>query len=112
MLNHVANIRSPRRIGEHRRFQIVCSELGADRQAKEIDHFVDVWPDEMGAQDSAGVRIDQRLKTVDDIGFLLDVGHETAGVISQGPAPIKCETRRRQRGCAPPYRIRSSWSIR
>ena len=37
----------------------------ADRQAKEVDHFVDVWPDEMGAQDAAGVRIDQCLKTVD-----------------------------------------------
>jgi hypothetical protein len=65
MLNHVANIRSPRRIGEHRRFQIVSGELVADRQAKEVDHFVDVRPNEMGAQDAAGVRIDQCLKTVD-----------------------------------------------
>jgi hypothetical protein len=37
----------------------------ADRQAKEVDHFVDVRPDEMGAQDSAGILIDQCLKTVD-----------------------------------------------
>ena len=32
-------------------------ELVADRQAKEVDHFIDVRPDEMGAQDGCGARL-------------------------------------------------------
>jgi hypothetical protein len=55
MLNQIANIRSPRRIGEHHRFQIGCGEFVTDRQAKEVDHFVGVRADEMGAQSRRAV---------------------------------------------------------
>jgi sulfur dioxygenase len=65
MLNHIADIGSAGWIGEHRGLYILGRQTVADRQAKEVDHFVDVRPNEMGTQDSAGVRIDQCLKTVD-----------------------------------------------
>src|SRR5580693_2298680 len=62
MLNHIADIGSAGWIGEHRGLYILGRQTVADRQAKEVDHFVDVRPNEMGTQDSAGVRIDQCLK--------------------------------------------------
>src|SRR5712691_2798008 len=64
-LEHRSDVRSPGRIGEHGRLQVIDSETVADRQAKQIDHFVHVRPDQMRAENSAAVFLDNRLVSVD-----------------------------------------------
>ena len=48
---HVRNIGSPGRIGEHHVLKIVDSEAGAYRQGEDIDDFIGVGADKVGAED-------------------------------------------------------------
>src|SRR6202047_5492989 len=64
-LQHISDIRSAGRIGEHRGLHILGRQTVAYREAEEIDYIFGMWPDEMAAQGAAGVRIDQCLETVD-----------------------------------------------
>src|SRR6266849_743220 len=60
-LKHRSDVRSPGRIGEHGRLQVIGRQAVADRQTKQIDHVLDVRPDEMRAENTAAVFLDNRL---------------------------------------------------
>src|SRR5437879_12753462 len=63
-LKHMAEVGSSGRIGKRRRLQVIGRETVADRQAKQIDRLVDMRPDEMRAENSAAVFLDDRLVAV------------------------------------------------
>jgi hypothetical protein len=46
---HVANVGGSGRIGKHRGFEIICSEVMTNGEAEYVDHLVGVWPDQMRA---------------------------------------------------------------
>src|SRR5713101_8805491 len=52
-LEHISDVRTPGRIGEHGRLQVIGRQAVADRQTKQIDHVLDVRPDEMRAENTA-----------------------------------------------------------
>src|SRR5713226_5988703 len=63
-LEHRSDVRSPGRIGEYGRLQVIGREAVADRQTKQIDHVLDVRPDQMRAENTPAVFLDNRLIAV------------------------------------------------
>ena len=63
-LEHVADVGSACWISEHGGLQRLCGEPVPDRQGEQVDDFVDVRPDEMGAEDMLAFLLDQDLEAV------------------------------------------------
>src|SRR5262249_34968038 len=54
--------------GEHRRFEVVGREIVTDGEAEEVDHFIDMWPNEMRPEYPAAAFFNDRLVSVDAFG--------------------------------------------
>src|SRR6267142_4513641 len=66
--DHVADVGGPGRIREHRRFQILRRQSLADGQSEDVDHLVDMRPDQVRAQDAVGPLFDEDLEPVGGLG--------------------------------------------
>src|SRR6266508_1610528 len=61
---HISDIRSPGRVGEHRRPESLGAQFLPDRESKNVDHLVGVRPEEMRAEHAVGLLLDQRFEAV------------------------------------------------
>src|SRR5437660_11342034 len=62
-LQHVSDIRRAARIAEDRRLHLIGGKSRADCQSENVDDFVGVRPNEMGAEDALGSLLDQYLES-------------------------------------------------
>src|SRR5260370_3190351 len=67
-LKHRADVGGARRVGEDRLLQIVGGKVMAQRETKEVDDFIGMWADEMGAEDAPAALFDQRFESVHRLG--------------------------------------------
>jgi hypothetical protein len=64
-LDHISDVRGTRRISKHRSLEISSRQAVPDREAKDVDDFLRVRPDDVDAQNSIGSILDQGLEPVD-----------------------------------------------
>src|ERR1700730_187203 len=67
-LEHGADIGGAGRVGEDRLLEIVCGQVVADRESKEIDDLIRMRPDQMGAENALAAVFDQGLEAVNRLG--------------------------------------------
>src|SRR6185437_11026330 len=65
---HVADVRRARRIAKYCAFHVVGPEVVPNREAEEVNYFVDIGADQMRAKNAAGVLLDDGLIATEVLG--------------------------------------------